>query len=236
MSESSLITVLENLYDMNVRHLNYNLPVSNRLLNTNDYIVNALITVLSTRHEIAFSQLNSAMPVLFSSSAPNLIPPINPHISVDFDSSFDLLFHEPVPVFPSVLQILEGTNNIQFSDIQNPISESCPISLNPFHPHEIVTQIRGCGHIFSREPIDTWFRGHCRCPICRFDIRTNIASNTPYLEEEEEKNDQFIRGYERTLSENATSIFNLLSDRNENSNGVVRDISGNDFLIRWRRT
>jgi len=236
MSESSLITVLENLYDSNVRHLNYNLPVSNRLLNTNDYIVNALITVLSRRNGMTFSQLNSSQPGLFSNFTPNLIPPINPPITVDFDNMFNPLFHDPVPVFPSVLQILVGTNNIQFSDIQNPISETCPISLNPFHPNEIVTQLRGCGHIFSREPIDIWFRDHCRCPICRFDIRTYIASNNPYSEEEEEKNDQSIREYERALSENATSIFNFLSDPNETSNGIVRDISGNDFLIRWRRT
>jgi len=232
-----LITVLQNLYDCNVRNLNYTTPVSHRLLNTNDYIINVLTTALSRRHGISFPLLNSSQP----SPVPSIIhePLINPHITVD--SLFNSSFFDSVSVFPSVRQIQEGTQSLSFSNIPNPINDSCPISLNSFNPGEMVTQIRGCGHIFSRDSINVWFQSHCRCPVCRFDIRTHVAGHHGAREEEEEEakeeeyNNQSIRDYERTLSENATTLFNLLSNPSQSS-GVIRDLSGNDFLMRLRRS
>ena len=54
-------------------------------------------------------------------------------------------------------------------------------------------------------------------------------------EKEEEHNNQSMRDYERTISENATTLFNLLSNPSQ-STGVIRDLSGNDFLMRMRRS
>ena len=231
-----LIMVLKNLYDWNVRHLNSNMQVSQRLLNTNDYIVNILVTTLSRRLGISFPLLNSSQPA----SVPVVMSePVN---NITLDSLFNSSFYEPVSVSPSVRQIQEGTQNLSFSNILNPIYDSCPISLIPFDMVEIVTQIRGCGHFFSREPINEWFRSHCRCPVCRFDVRTYVSSGNVGAEEEEEEegkeeehNNERIREYERTLGENATTLFNLLSNPSQ-STGVIRDLSGNDFLMRLRRS
>ena len=39
--------------------------------------------------------------------------------------------------------------------------------------------IRFCRHIFSRDSLYNWFRESCRCPVCRYDIRTyNLSSSS----------------------------------------------------------
>jgi hypothetical protein len=138
------------------------------------------------------------------------------------------MFHDPVPVFPSTAQIREGTRNVTFSSLENPVNETCPISLNDFQPLELVTQIRGCGHIFGRTLIWNWFLSSCCCPVCRFDIRTYVAADN--INTFDDENADAVGEYETTFSQNATAIFNLLS--NPTSGGaVVRDLSGNNFMV-----
>jgi hypothetical protein len=48
----------------------------------------------------------------------------------------------------------------------------------------MVTVIRHCGHIFITDELSTWFRGHCNCPICRYDIREdNSNASTAFSSE-----------------------------------------------------
>ena len=87
-----------------------------------------------------------------------------------------------VPVRPTAAQIASATSLIRYSEIQNPISNSCPISLDNFLPNDEVRQINYCGHIFSKSSFDEWFCNNVRCPVCRYDIRTyrpNISLPIP---------------------------------------------------------
>jgi hypothetical protein len=113
-------------------------------------------------------------------------------------------FLNPVEVFPTERQIQNATRVVNFREIENPLNNSCPISLEQFTPDTSVTQIRYCGHIFSRQEINAWFRSNVRCPVCRYDIRN----------------------YVNNIETNATTTTNT-TERNT-SNGVVEDDDDDD--------
>lgn len=81
-------------------------------------------------------------------------------------------FLNPVIIHPTQSQIENAVRNVRYGDIVRPVSRSCPISLEHFNEDEIVSVIRHCGHIFNRNQLTTWFMSNCRCPVCRYDIRT----------------------------------------------------------------
>jgi hypothetical protein len=87
-------------------------------------------------------------------------------------------FWQPIEVFPTQSQIELATRNVRYCDILNPVNRSCPISLDTFTDSDMVSVIRFCGHIFKIEQLNTWFMANCRCPVCRYDIRS-YQSNTP---------------------------------------------------------
>jgi len=215
--QNYLTTTLQHMYEANLSSLyqvQHEPTTRKRILNTNDYIVNALTTLMCRRYGMVLPRLNSEESV--NTSSPMIIPPPPPMFETAMPGS---IFHDPVPVFPSPTQLREGTIDITFSSIENPINDTCPILLSAFQPSDMVTQIRGCGHIFGRTPLWNWFRTSCRCPVCRFDIRTYLADDNEHAEE-----------YETTFSQNATAILNLLSNPSS-SGAVVRDLSGNSFII-----
>jgi hypothetical protein len=84
-------------------------------------------------------------------------------------------FLDPVSVFPSRLQIENATRRTRYGDITRPVNTSCPISLDSFTDDDNVIMIRHCGHIFKIDEFNSWFGSHCRCPVCRHDIRENIV-------------------------------------------------------------
>ena len=88
-------------------------------------------------------------------------------------------FAEPVVVAPNARQIREATSNTLFSSISEPLNNQCPISLETFRPDTVVTQILHCRHIFMPNSLARWFTGNVRCPVCRYDVRTNISPNSP---------------------------------------------------------
>jgi hypothetical protein len=229
--QDPLTTTLQMLYEANLRCLQIyhaDRTVSTRILNTNDYIINTLTSLLSRNHGISLPSLNSEETTHIT--IPEL-PPLPPIFMTSRTPGLGLgLFHnfnDPVPVYPSPAQIQEGTVNLLFSSIENPMNDACPISLNAFHRDEVVTQIRGCAHVFNQAQLGIWFRSNCRCPVCRFDIRTYVAQD----DLSEEQNAEAMEEYESRVSENATAILNLLSNPN-GGDGVVRDLSGNRFIIR----
>lgn len=97
----------------------------------------------------------------------------------------DLLlgFYDNVPVYPSRDQINNGTLRILYSNIENPLNSSCPITLENFDHVDNVSQILGCGHIFNHDSLNSWFRNHVRCPVCRYDIRNYIPRGEPFIQE-----------------------------------------------------
>jgi hypothetical protein len=103
----------------------------------------------------------------------------------DFLTTF---LNSSVAVRPSQEQINNASRLVRYSDISNPNSTSCGISLEPFTISDNVRQIHHCGHIFFPDQFNQWFSNHVRCPICRHDIRnytnnTNNTNSTNNLEE-----------------------------------------------------
>jgi len=230
--QNHLTTVLQLLYEANLRslhNLTHERAISKRILNTNDYIINTLTTLMCRRYGMVLPNLNSEeQPTNTILSV--IPPPPPPQMFVAPAATLGSMFHDPVPVFPSPAQIQEGTRNVTFSSLENPINDACPISLNSFQPLEVVTQIRGCGHVFNRAQLGIWLRTNCRCPVCRFDVRTYVAADIINNFEDEQENAEAIGDYELTFSQNATAILNLLSNPTEEG-AVVRDLSGNSFII-----
>ena len=67
----------------------------------------------------------------------------------------------------------ENINNVSYSLIGNPLNNTCAISQDEFDPIEEVSVFNYCGHIFKKEPLNTWLMNHHTCPNCRFNILTN---------------------------------------------------------------
>ena len=230
--QNHLTTTLQQLYEANLRSLQYlshDRAVTKRILNTNDHVINTFSTLISRRYGIVLPNLNSEPPTNAIITPPQ--PPPQVFVAPAPGPTPGSMFYDPVPVFPSIAQIQEGIQNIPFSSLVNPINDACPISLNVFQPFEVVSQIRGCGHVFNEAPLGIWLRTSCRCPVCRFDIRTYVAvAAADNMNNFDEENANAMEEYESTFSQNATAILNLLS--NPASDGVVvRDLSGNSFII-----
>jgi hypothetical protein len=101
----------------------------------------------------------------------------------DFLTTF---LNSSVTIRPSQEQINNASRLVRYSDILNPNSTSCVISLEPFASTDNVRQLHHCGHIFFPDQFDQWFNNHVRCPVCRHDIRnytnTNTNTNTSFEE------------------------------------------------------
>ena len=97
---------------------------------------------------------------------------------------------------PTSRQIENATRLVRYSEIQNPITDVCPISLERFQPNDTVRQMRHCSHIFSTQSFNEWFLHSSLCPVCRHDIRT----------------------YRETQSTTATTVTNATNATNEHSN------------------
>jgi len=87
-------------------------------------------------------------------------------------------FLEPVPIVPTITQIINATNILTFENIQNPVNIICPITRDPFEVTDIITQIKYCSHLFNSAALNTWFLSNCICPICRYDIRDYFTSGS----------------------------------------------------------
>jgi len=92
---------------------------------------------------------------------------------------------ENVPIVPSQSDLNNNTIDISFNNINQPLNTTCPITLERFDNNTTCTQIIGCGHVFSRNGLQQWFRTSARCPICRYDVRTandNTTNDSEYID------------------------------------------------------
>jgi hypothetical protein len=104
------------------------------------------------------------------------LPGINTEVyeftaSPNFLQAMNYMF-QPVEVEATNAEIEASTKIIKFSDIENPLNTSCPISLERFNANDNVMMIIHCKHIFRRSDLSHWLRSHGLCPVCRFDIRS----------------------------------------------------------------
>jgi hypothetical protein len=112
---------------------------------------------------------------------PNPNPNPNPNIngnSLEMDiSSLIYLFMTP----PSTQHRNTENRHLTPTQIENSLEmivynsatieeRHCPISLDDFIENEEICRIRGCGHIFRRQPLMIWLETHVGCPVCRYNL------------------------------------------------------------------
>jgi len=150
--------------------------------NTRDYFdwLNNRIYIQGRPYRIEFERYN------FPSTTTR-----NPTVNNDM-LNFIQNFYSNVPVVATPAQIQSATRTIPFSEISNPLNNSCPITLEPFSSDADVTEILGCKHLFNPEGLTSWFQNNVRCPICRYDIRTNRISARQGQQEEETKEETVL--------------------------------------------
>uniref|UniRef100_A0A6C0H9N5 RING-type domain-containing protein n=1 Tax=viral metagenome TaxID=1070528 RepID=A0A6C0H9N5_9ZZZZ len=152
---------------------------------------------------------------------------------------FLLNFYDTVPVYPTRDQINNGTRRVLYSNIENPLNSSCPITLENFDDADNVTQILGCGHIFNHESLTSWFRNHVRCPVCRYDIRNYLPRTQPLIQEinttrrsspnrnQQDDNHDGEETKEEENDEQETPLDNSM-DQSESSGGTTLQTNANE--------
>ena len=156
----------------------------------------------------------------------------NPTISNLFYTFFD-----PIEIFPTPSQIESATRVVRFGDIIAPVNTACPISLENFNEDDRVLIIRQCNHIFSNSGLVSWFRTSCRCPVCRYDIRNYVSTNTNNISDISGNVDLSSNVLPSQLSRvernsNSSALVELLFNNlleNHNTSDIT-DISGNNLL------
>ena len=192
----AILTTLESMYNGNIGQID-NFITSNRdiqqtLGNINDsqYMRNNRrvnntseysIEVLQSMHNQNITQierlmvLNREIQRAIISNASNTTANNTPYFTYEFTLPINTItelnraFEEPVITQE---QIDVATMRVKYGEISRPGNTTCPISLEPFIDTDDVVVIRHCGHIFKCVEFDTWFSSNCRCPTCRYDIRS----------------------------------------------------------------
>jgi len=138
---------------------------------------------------------------------------------------------QDVVVSPSPEQITRATETYSYH-IGEETNTQCPITLDEFQENESVCRIRHCGHTFRENALRNWFQQNVRCPVCRYDIRTN--NETDPADESQAQEEELIQtpGEEQDISQNFVPprtpplpTRNILPPR-ESINQAVRTISG----------
>ena len=75
-------------------------------------------------------------------------------------------------------QIMQETSIVNFEDLLDTDSTSCPISLVSFDSSSNILRINRCGHVFDANFLRRWFRQDSRCPVCRYNINNEDHSET----------------------------------------------------------
>jgi len=174
-----------------------NLPETTHSGRDNRYSYNNQIYIRGRPYRVEFDRLNTP------SSYFNYVPINRPDRSNFNNDVIDILrdFYTTVPVIARPEQIRNATREILFSQINEPLNNSCPITLEAFTSESNVLQIINCGHIFNRQGLTSWFESNVRCPVCRYDIRN---SNQTQLHGEQEETKEETR-QEETKEENSNT-------------------------------
>lgn len=57
-----------------------------------------------------------------------------------------------------------------YSQVNTPLSTSCPITREDFLDTDVVIMIRECRHIFKKAAFQTWIENNNTCPCCRINL------------------------------------------------------------------
>ena len=194
-----LVNILNTMYNDNLRHINSITETLNSLVHSNNQI-RILLTQILNSNQNSYSNNsrrnnnrrseNTAGRVMIN-NRPYVIDSINEYVvpisrrNNNSDELFTQIlnnFLQPIEIYPTQSQIETATRRVRYCDISRPINTSCPISMEDFNDNDMVTVIRHCGHTFHTEQLMNWFRSNCRCPVCRYDIRTyNTGSPSEFF-------------------------------------------------------
>lgn len=168
--------------------------------------------------------------------------PINPSIysniqnnvfrNNELASFLNNFLNTTVPVRPTQDQIQNASRLIRYGDIENPLSETCPISLERFSNDDNVMQIIPCGHIFCESQFQEWFENNVRCPVCRYDIRNYRNSSRNTTNNSTSPNNNVSSFSSSSLNSGSNSNTNI-SDalQNQNNNDSPSDTSFSNINI-----
>jgi hypothetical protein len=240
---TSMISQL-NVNNNNIRNLLIqilNISLNNRRHNSSNSNSNNSRNISTSRnfqplfntvreYNIPFSQLS----MLFDNNLQtdtSSVSPINTSNRSNSTSRFLESFFGPVEVYPTPSQIEAATRRVRYGDIISPLNRSCPISMDTFDDDNMVTIIRHCRHIFTSDHLNTWFRSNCRCPVCRYDIRTDNsnASSEIFQAFDQRQNNSQNTSEERNNNERITTsiAFNSLLNNLFSDVNLSQDPSGN---------
>jgi hypothetical protein len=242
-----LVNILNTMYNDNLRHINSINETLNNLVDTNNQIRNSLTQILnsnqntysnnSRRNNNRRWEANSER--ILINNTPYIIDSINEYViprSRRNNASTELFtqvlnnFLQPVEIYPTQSQIETATRRVRYCDISRPINTSCPISMEDFNDNDMVMVIRHCGHTFHTEQLMNWFRSNCRCPVCRYDIRTyNTGSPSEFYNTNSSSNSSIVtdssnNNVERSIHRNRTT--NQIEDIIPNSLENLLNITG----------
>lgn len=96
----------------------------------------------------------------------------------DITNFLTTFLNSNVPIRATEEQINVSSRIVRYSDITNPNSTCCAITLEPFMASDDVRQIHFCGHMFFPQEFTQWFQHNVRCPVCRYDIRNYVPSQS----------------------------------------------------------
>ena len=143
-------------------------------------------TAIPNNHRVLDNLLTRLLESLNGGGATDPNTPINEN---DLTISFSFLREtDEIPIYeftaqpipPHVTETIYNncTQLIDYDITNQQLERICPISHEPFEDGEIITQIRGCQHIFKTQNIKRWFleRSSC-CPTCRYDIISQTHHN-----------------------------------------------------------
>ncbi len=82
-----------------------------------------------------------------------------------------------VIVRPSTEEIERISEIIPFSLAHSSNDRMCPITQRDFIESDVIIRLRGCGHCFLQQPINSWFARSVLCPVCRYDVRNYTSIN-----------------------------------------------------------
>ena len=160
---------------------------------------------------------------------------------VDSSANMASNFFDPITIYPNATQIENAVRRVEYGNVTSPMNLSCPITLERFNDTNIVSVIRYCGHIFNSNALNTWFRTNCRCPVCRYDIRTpisNVANNLtreevpePEPEPESESEEETPREEPQPSNNFANIVTDLLNETisiDEGFSGIIDQLNTMD--------
>lgn len=138
----------------------------------------------------------------------------------DLSNVLSNFLNSTVVVRPTNDQIQNASRIVRYGDIDNPLSQACPISLDEFNDDDQVRQLLYCGHLFHQNQFQEWFENNVRCPVCRYDIRNYMPlsrRNTPTNIGSEQSNESQSVGLTPHNNTPSTTIPPLSTTTTENT-------------------